>query len=201
MEEGYCFRSSFVLGFHGCDDSTAHTILTGRTAHLRPSENRFDWLGTGIYFWEASPMRALQYARASVHRPSPRQGRIRTPTVIGAIIDLGYCLDLLDSQYFGIVRRAHRLLVRTMAVSGEPMPTNRPLGSSPDPLLRDLDCSVINAIHDQRQKEKLRSFDSVRAAFMEGTPLYKGANFYDKNHVQVCVRNVRCIKGYFRPIL
>jgi hypothetical protein len=62
IEEGSSFRASFVLGFHGCDASTSNAILAGRTTHLYASENPFEWLGTGIYFWEASPARALQYA-------------------------------------------------------------------------------------------------------------------------------------------
>ncbi len=190
-----------MLGFHGCDASIARDVLTGRMEHLRPSENRYDWLGSGIYFWEASPARALQYAKLSMRRPSPMQGRIRKPAVLGAIIELRHCLDLLDSQNFGIVRQAHRLFVETTRLHGLPMPTNKPLRKSKQHMLRDLDCSVINFIHEHRRNENLRAFDSVRAAFIEGTRLYAGASFYDKNHVQICVRNVHCIKGYFRPIV
>ncbi len=200
IEEGNSFRAGFVLGFHGCDASTANAILSGRIQHLRPSENTFDWLGTGIYFWEASPARALQYAQISMSRPSPKQGKIRQPAILGAVLDLRHCLDLLDAQYFDIVRRAHRLLEKTTTSSGRPMPVNRPLGASSDAILRDLDCSVINTIHEYRRDEHLRPFDSVRAAFIEGRPLYQGASFYDQNHIQICVRNPTCVKGYFRPL-
>jgi hypothetical protein len=133
-------------------------------------------------------------------RPSRRQGKIRTPAVIGAIIDLGNCLDLLDSQYFEVVHGAHQVLQQTAELSGLPMPKNQPFGKSPDPLLtlRNLDCKVINAIHDQRRVQNLRPFDTVRAGFFEGEPLYDGASFYDRNHIQICVRNTQCIKGYFR---
>ncbi len=200
IDEANSFRASFVLGFHGCDAATADAILAGRTQHLRPSQNPFDWLGSGIYFWESSPARAFQYAQTGVVRPSPRQGRIRKPAVLGAVLDLGHCLDLMDAQYFDLVRHAHGLLCETTATSGRPMPVNRPLGRSSDLILRDLDCSVINMIHEYRRAENLRAFDSVRAAFIEGRPLYNGASFYDLNHVQICIRNPRCIRGYFRPI-
>jgi hypothetical protein len=40
----------------------------------------------------------------------------------------------------------------------------------------------------------------VRAAFIEGEPLYPNAGFNDRNHIQLCVVNPRCIKGYFRPL-
>jgi hypothetical protein len=43
--------SSFVLGFHGCDQSVADDLLNGKD--FVPSANDWDWLGSGIYFWEA----------------------------------------------------------------------------------------------------------------------------------------------------
>ena len=41
-------------------------------------------------------------------------------------------------------------------------------------------------------------FDSVRGVFFEGENLYPNAGFKAKNHIQVCVRNPNCIKGFFR---
>ena len=43
-------------------------------------------------------------------------------------------------------------------------------------------------------------FDSVRSAFIEGDELYPGSTFREKNHIQICVRNLACIKGYFWPV-
>ena len=37
-------------------------------------------------------------------------------------------------------------------------------------------------------------------AFIEGEPVYQDAGFREKNHIQLCVRNPACIKGYFRPL-
>lgn len=107
---------------------------------------------------------------------------------------------MLDAQYFDMVRKAHEVLLNAMTKYDLPMPFNRPLGQSTDTILRDLDCSVINTIHENRKDDRLRPFDSVRAAFIEGQPLYAGASFYDLNHIQICIRNPSCIKGYFRPI-
>jgi hypothetical protein len=43
--------------------------------------------------------------------------------------------------------------------------------------------------------------DPQRAAFPESEPLYEGAGFRKKNHIQICIRNAtKCIKGYFKPI-
>jgi hypothetical protein len=37
-------------------------VLAGQS-ELRASQNTYDWLGHGIYFWEYNPRRAIQYAR------------------------------------------------------------------------------------------------------------------------------------------
>ena len=34
--------------------------------------------------------------------------------------------------------------------------------------------------------------------YFEGDALYPGAGFRRKNHIQIAVRSVHCIKGYFR---
>lgn len=44
-------------------------------------------------------------------------------------------------------------------------------------------------------------YDSVRGVFEEGLEPYPGSAFKEKTHIQVCVRNPNCIKGYFAPIL
>jgi hypothetical protein len=43
-----------VFGFHGCDKRVADAVLTGKTK-LSASENAYDWLARGIYFWEHGP--------------------------------------------------------------------------------------------------------------------------------------------------
>ena len=51
-----------VLGFHGCDQSVAEKVLNSSEEHLIPSENDYDWLGDGIYFWLNDPQRAYEWA-------------------------------------------------------------------------------------------------------------------------------------------
>ena len=40
--------------FHGCDKDVSEAVLSGQ-ATLQPSENDYDWLGNGIYFWVGRP--------------------------------------------------------------------------------------------------------------------------------------------------
>ena len=97
MWDLYKFQPSFVLGFHGCDKSVAERVLAGAgKPHLRRSTNQYDWLGNGIYFWESSPKRAMEWAEFVRDNPSVSSGKVVTPAVVGAIIDLGYCGTLHD---------------------------------------------------------------------------------------------------------
>lgn len=83
------------------------------------------------------------------------------------------------------------------------MPENKPIRGGDELLLRHLDRAVIEATHylqSQLVKEGKApyEFDTVRAVFVEGKELYENAGFCTKNHIQICVRNPNCIKGYFR---
>lgn len=196
----YARPSSLVLGYHGCDRSVAEGIFSGKLRHLRASANRYDWLGTGIYFWEGSAARALDYAKQRQTHPAKREEQIRKPAVIGAVIDLGNCLDLLDAQFFEVVRDGYEKLIRYVEAAGVLMPLNRVVNRGQQIQLRNLDCDVINTIHQSREEEGEPPFDTVRAAFVEGKELYPTASFFDRNHIQLCVRNTAVIKGYFRAI-
>lgn len=66
-------------------------------------------------------------------------------------------------------------------------------------MLRNLDCAVIETLHKVREDEGLRAFDSVRGVFWEGNELYPQAGFREKNHIQLCIKNPNCIKGFFLP--
>jgi hypothetical protein len=90
-----------VLGYHGCDPEFAEKLLNGDVPidDWRPSTNDYDWLGHGIYFWEYAPERALTWT----NRPTAAKDG-----VIGAIIQLGNCLDLTDIRTrnsWGIISR------------------------------------------------------------------------------------------------
>lgn len=178
----------------------AENILSGSSTHLRSSQNEYDWLGHGIYFWENSPARALEYARQRILRTG-RAGVRKETAVIGAVIDLGYCLNLLDAKYTRVVREGYEALQDWLRQINKPMPENRLPADSGEHLLRNLDCDVINMVHLAREQRSLPRFDSVRGAFIEGKPIYDGGGFFEKTHIQICVRDTVKIKGYFRPIL
>lgn len=170
-----------VLGYHGCDPAFADSLLRGDTPvdGWRPSENEYDWLGHGIYFWEFAPERARVW--------SGKGG------VVGAVIQLGSCLDLTEIAFtdllagqFDLVREAHER-------DGKAMPRN--VGGN-----RQLDCFVVNELVTKSTAGVGGSlFQTVRGSFQEGEPAFPGSGILRESHIQVVVRDRRCILGVFRP--
>jgi hypothetical protein len=194
------FATSFVLGYHGCDEKTGERILAGE--HVSLSRNAYDWLGTGAYFWENSPERALSWAKFLRKHPPSRSRKIDKPFVVGAIIDLGNCLDLSDAGSLAIIRSGFEQFKKTFESARAQLPVNERAHSRDEDLVkRHLDCAVVNFVHALRERSGLRAFDTVRGIFTEGGDLYPGAKIQAKTHVQVCVRNPAIsVKGYFRPL-
>jgi len=110
-------------------------LVSGKSA-CKTSRNQFDWLGEGMYFWENSPHRAQLYGDEQKER-----GKLKDPVIIGAAINLGYCLDLIDSEQIELLRSAYDALSATLQAAGEPsLPENksgRLISSSGDLLLRN----------------------------------------------------------------
>lgn len=188
---------SLVLGYHGCDYDVAESILAGKE-EVRSSTNTYDWLGSGAYFWENNPSRALSWATLLAKSNSKK---IRTPAVIGAIIDPGNCLDLAEESSLKLVKAAFEIFSLVSHVSELPLPVNEPgYKGDLDLVKRHLDCAVLNFLQESRAAEGLAAYHTVRAPFSEGGELFKGSKLMDKTHVQWCVRDPkRSIIGYFRP--
>lgn len=183
--------SRYVLGYHGCDAEIARKIVAGDDT-LSPSMNDYDWLGHGQYFWEDSASRALRWATEQSKKPG---GRIKTPGVLGAVVDLGNCLNLIDAEYIGLIRKTHDRLTQLMEEIGQPMPKN----AGKEFRARKLDCAVFQALHQFREEEGLEPFDTVRAFFVEGEPIYPTSGIRRLDHIQICVRDPESIIGYFLP--
>jgi hypothetical protein len=194
----YPARPGLVIGFHGCDSSTRNAVVLYETS-LYPSKNEYDWLGHGIYFWENNRKRAIQFAEEQKKKIQKNRCQITHPAALGAVIDMGFCLDLMDSEFLELTRNSYENLVLSYKQRGKNLPENKRNRNSTEKLVRKLDCAVLENLHNMRNKDGLRPFDTVRSAFVEGGELYPSAGFNEKNHIQICVRNPNCIKGYFWP--
>ena len=177
--------AGLILGFHGCDRKTADRLISGQ--QFVSSQNDYDWLGEGIYFWEANPLRGLQFVREKFKR----EKRQEKPYVVGAVIDPGLCLDLTTTAGVLQVQAAFKSLDTTFGLLGESMPQN-------SSLLRRLDCAVVNHLHELRRFQHDEAIDTVRGIFIEGKEAFPDAGFAEKTDIQIAVRNPHCIKGVFR---
>lgn len=184
-----------VLGYHGCDKSVVDRVLMGNET-LRKSEKSYDWLGSGIYFWEHGPERAMDWAKNHA-----RRGKIKTPAVLGAVIHLGNCLDMMDTQSTSVLADAFPRFRESRREIGQEIPENSPLQEGDaDLVLRHLDCSVINWLTGVFDLDpEAPTYDSVRGLFQEAEPVFEGSSIRKKSHIQLAIRNPACIIGYFRP--
>ncbi len=182
---------NLILGYHGCEKELGMRVLNGED-QLISSENSYDWLGKGIYFWEFNPSRANEWAQAASEK-----SKIKEPFVLGAVLSLGNCLNLDESAYCDLLSDIYPEMVSNLETNGKDIPRNR---GGDDLLLRHLDCAVINYLHELREEAQLPRFDSVRATFVEGEDVYPGSGFRRNTHTQIAILNPEeCILGYFRP--
>jgi len=184
-------HTSFVLGYHGCDRAVGENVLLGKTGLAR-SDKDYDWLGPGVYFWEADPQRALEWAREKKGR-----GALKHPYVIGAVIDLGNCLDLISRENISLLAQAYDSF-EGMFKKGhlDKLPENT---KTKDKVLRYLDCAVIKHLHTMAEEsDEMEAFDTVRGLFSEGEDAFRGSGFKAKTHIQIAVCNDRSLKGFFR---
>ena len=68
---------NLVIGFHGCSKSNWRNVIQNQD-ELKASNNLYDWLGNGIYFWENNLARAWEWARRRYEDDA---------AVVGAVID------------------------------------------------------------------------------------------------------------------
>jgi hypothetical protein len=180
-----------VLGYHSCDKKLALNVLTG-AQRLNPSKNAWDWLGEGIYFWEQNPVRSLEYGEENARGIQFNKKRIEIPFVLGAIIELRRCLNLVESESLALLKKVYLAMERKCQQAGTTLPVNK--GDN-----RRLDCSVLQHLRLADENNPALRFDTIRCAFAEGEPIYPGTTITTRNHIQICVINPDCIKGYFIP--
>ena len=182
-----------IIAYHGClRPRFEGALLNGITPPF--SQERYDWLGKGIYFWERGPERALAWARSKAVRMGVDPAEAR---VLGAIIQLGNCLDLLDTHATEKLALSYESLADEARALGVDMPKNSAKNVGGDVLKRYLDRLVIDfAIDEMRTSIPIQT---VRGAFWEGGAAFCGSAIQKKSHIQVAVRDTACIIGYFRP--
>ena len=152
-------------------------------------------MGEGIYFWESSPARALDFASERAQGGRNSRGDISEPFVVGAILNLGRCFSTTEMTALARLQNAYQSLVAYTRSNDIPLPTNGQTLKT-----RRLDYAAFNLMHTLADIEGRAPYDTIRPAFWEGGELFPGSGFRQADHTQICVRNLDCVLGYFRPL-
>lgn len=186
-----------IVGYHGCDATVAAEVLAGKR-QLKPSTNAYDWLGHGIYFWEHGPQRAYEWA---IEQGRLTGAKVRKPAVLGARINLGVCLDLLDTANTRLLGEWYVEFRRFMRRNGIAIPHNRdaPGSRRGDKVLRFRDCAVMDFALKGMARAQGIKYQTARGVFVEGLPAFPGAKIALKSHIQIAVRDPGCLAEFFRP--
>ena len=115
---------------------------------------------------------------------------------MGAVIQLGLCLDLTDFTHTRLLTKQYEDLREFEANGSLVLPKNR--GKD-----RRLDCLVINELVRSSESNAI-NFQTIRCPFLEGDPAFPGTMILKESHIQIVVRKDAidaCILGVFRPNL
>jgi hypothetical protein len=165
-----------VVAFHGTRKATADNLVAG--VPFGQSENDDDWLGHGIYFWEYAPQQAWWWAER-------RYGE-QDAAVVGALVRLGRCIDLLDPNNAELLVKAHGDLELALKSVGQPMKNNANTH-------KYRDCAVFNYLFATLAQSNME-VESARAVFVpleagKGLPrLWDRSGVFRGAHIQLSVR-------------
>jgi hypothetical protein len=169
-------RAPVIRGYHGTSAAQAEAIV--RDGFV-PSDNDYDCLGNGVYFFEDG----LDQARSWAERAHPSE-----PAVVQADVRLEDCMDLKDSLgWVPLLAQAHDEVLRVSREQGLPLPEQ----TSGE---HRLDRVVIEFTVAALEREGIR-IRSVRGVFAEGPPAFPGSFLSEGSHVQVAVRDTDLISN------
>lgn len=193
---------------HGCDITLRDDLVSGRVTNLVHSSNKYDWLGSGAYFFENDFERALLFATNSHNNPSKRYTAkpIATPAVVCAVLCVSRWLDMTTQAGIHEYMSALGPMLEGLQESDAPIPTNHAASTDDSEILRrELDRAVFDFIHQVRKTRADRNqlplpdFQAVRGAFQQGQKLSDGSGFHKNTHIQIALRDNSCVLGWFLP--
>lgn len=165
-----------VVAFHGTRRNAAEKLIAG--AAFGKSENDDDWLGHGIYFWEYAPQQAWWWA--------DRRYGSSDAAVVGSLVRLGRCIDLLDPSNAALLVTAHSELESALTQAGQSLKNNANTH-------KYRDCAVFNYLFAKLEQSDLQ-VESARAVFVpleagKGLPrLWDRSGVFRGAHIQLSVR-------------
>jgi hypothetical protein len=169
-------RAPVIRGYHGTSATHAAVIL--RDGFV-PSDNDYDCLGNGVYFFEDG----LAQARTWAKRAHPSE-----PAVVQADVRLEDCMDLKDSLgWIPLLAQAHDEVLRVSREQRLPLPRQTSGHHRLDRVVIELTVTIL-----EREGIRIRA---VRGVFAEGAPAFPGSFLSEGSHVQVAVRDTDLISN------
>ena len=166
---------------------SALRVVSGEISILR-SENEFDWLGNGIYYWEYAPKQA--WAWADRKRKNEHWPRDEEVAVVASMIRLGFCFDLLDPDNTHEIKACYReYLIFCERLGQEPRKNYQHR--------KYLDCAVFQLAYAAFKRDGIQ-VDSSRSVYVPTGPrrrAWKSSSVSEDAHIQLCIRNDDCILG------
>jgi len=162
-----------VIGYHGTDAQTAERLVAGESFKISEADD--EWFGSGYYFWEHAYKQAWWWARD--HK------KHSAPAVVGAVIRLGNCFDLVDPVNVLVFRAFLDEMVKDLNANDLRVPKNVRTH-------RNLDCAVFNHLYNEF-KEAKKPLDTARAVYVptgSKKRVCKGSWLSEETHIQLCVR-------------
>ncbi len=169
-----------VYAYHETSQTKAASILQNG---FLASDNDYDWLGTGIYFFQDAPMRARQWATEQ----HPNE-----PAVICARIQLDNCIDLFDVKWFPILKNIYNLFDDQYRSANRPLPKQNPSRSK----AHRLDCAFFNFASQLISNDE-QTVECIRAVFVEGESIFPDSAIFDLAHAQIAIKNPALITEYY----
>lgn len=165
-----------VVAFHGTRRITAQKLVSG--VPFGQSQNDDDWLGHGIYFWEYAPQQAWWWAE--------RRYGVAEAAVVGALVRLGRCIDLLDPCNADLLKSAHDDLEHALKLENQLLKNNANTH-------KYRDCAVFNYLYERLERGGY-IVESSRAVFVPLVPhrglprLWDRSGIFSGAHIQICIR-------------
>ena len=217
-----------LIGYHGCDITTRDGFVSGKLIP-KISQNAYDWLYDGLYFFEGDSDRALKLAKAASERSNQALTRhpIATPAVVGVVLDIDRIFDLSTQHGIENFSAATSSLESAYKELGKQPPQNSPaFDGDTENLHRAFDREVCKFVHAMRKKAHLDAialaaeaflnqkdatefsaqivqtapYQASRGAYEQGKLIDPSSANYNDTHLQIAVHDLSCIKGWFlRP--
>ena len=193
--------TKLAIGYHGTTLEVAEKIVNGSTS-FDTSVGRGNWLGTGVYFFEAAPYRARFWAKQKC------VGTSSIPAVISAEIALDGCIDLFDipafsdlkhkiAEFESYERRAGLAQVEQPGLCVENGNVFTTASRETDPRVRPPVDNFRDRAFIDWYVELLRGRGgeprSIRGIFLNGKALFPTSFLFAWAHVQIAVLDLRAL--------